>query len=95
MVLERERGRVGGGGERKREREREIGCLLYLPQLGIEPASWVCALIGDQTFNLSVYETMLQPTELHSPGLKHFLIVFSFMCLTLQPMVYLIDFVFK
>ena len=43
----------------EREREREIG---------IKPSTQVCALTRDQTLNLLVYGTTLQPTEPHSQG---------------------------
>ena len=35
---------------------------------GIEPVTWVCALMGNQTQDLSVYGTRLQPTEPLWPG---------------------------
>ena len=62
--------------ERKEEREREtemerntsVGCLLYMPQLGIEPAAEVCALTGDLTHDFSVHGTTLHPTETHWSG---------------------------
>ena len=52
-----ERGKRKKEGERKTERERErnmdmkekhqlVAFLKYMPQLGIEPANWVCALTG-------------------------------------------------
>ena len=62
--------------EREREREASmwesniIGCLSYAPQLGTEPATLACALTRDWTCSLSVYKTMLQPTEPHWPGLN-------------------------
>ena len=39
-----ERGRVGREGGSERERETLICCLPYMPQLGIEPTTSVCAL---------------------------------------------------
>ena len=49
-----------------------IGCLLYAPHLEIEPEAYVCALTGNQTSNLLVYETMLQPTEPGGQGYLYF-----------------------
>ena len=40
-----------------------MGCLLYVPQPGIEPAASVCALTGTQKCSLVVYGTRHQPTE--------------------------------
>ena len=60
------------GGRRGRERERErlilIGCLLYTPQKGIEPATQICALAGNQTLKLLLQGVILQPTKLPSQG---------------------------
>ena len=82
------RGRLGGsGGRRERESEREtdrqtdievsekhqLVAISYVPWPGIELATWGCALIGNWTHDLSVYGTMLQQTELHWPGWRHFL----------------------
>ena len=58
-------------GGRERNRETLIGCLLLVPWLGTEPATQVCALTGDQTYNLLVYGRMLHPADL--PGQGHFL----------------------
>ena len=44
----------------------------FLYALGIEPATWVCALTGNQTHNISIYRTMLQTTEPHWPGSRYF-----------------------
>ena len=58
-----------------RERERDInvretliGCLLYVPQQGSAPATYVCSQARDQTHNLSVHGMMLHPTELPGQG---------------------------
>ena len=49
MLLEREREE---GRERNIDvRERDIS---WFPELEIEPATWVCALTGNQTHNTSV-----------------------------------------
>ena len=40
--------------EKKGERETLIGCFLNAPELGNKPTTWVCALTGNQTRNLSV-----------------------------------------
>ena len=60
------------------EREAFFGCPLYVtrqgsyvPGLGTEPASYLCALTGNRTHNLLVYGTTLHPTEPHQPGLKY------------------------
>ena len=71
LILERKEGK-----ERERNidvRETSIGCLLYTPQLGIEPATLECALTQNQTHNLLVYGMMLQPTE--PPGQSCMLLV--------------------
>ena len=65
LTLEKEEGR---GREQERERETSmwetsIGCLLYMPWPDFIPATQVCALTGDRTQNLLVYETMFQTTE--------------------------------
>ena len=52
------------------ERETLIGCLPYVPQPEIKPATQASALTGNQTPRLSVYRTTLQPTEPHWPGLS-------------------------
>ena len=49
-------------------RKTLIGCLSHIPRLGIEPATWVCALTGNRTGSISVNGTMLQPTVPHQPG---------------------------
>ena len=45
------------------ERETLITCLLYAPQLGMEPATEACTQTENRTRNLLTYRTMLQPTE--------------------------------
>ena len=53
MLLERQ-------GERESERERNIDvrekhklvAFLYAPRLGIEPATWICAMTGNRTHDL-------------------------------------------
>ena len=40
----------------------------YIPLQGIKPTTWVCALTENWTCSLSVYGTMLQPTEPYQPG---------------------------
>lgn len=37
-------------------------------QPGMEPVIWICTLTQNQTHDLSVYETMHQPTEPHQLG---------------------------
>ena len=60
MLIEfKERGMEGEKDGEKHQCERNID--LLPPQ---------CALTGNQTHNLSVFGTMLQPTEPHQPGLK-------------------------
>ena len=50
-------------------RERHwLVAFLYMPWRRIEPATWVCALTGNQAHDLSFQATVLQPTELHPPG---------------------------
>ena len=57
--------------ERERERERER-CIafLYTPQAqwGMKFATWICALIRNQTCGLLVHRKTCQPTEPHEPG---------------------------
>ena len=50
---------------RGRERETSIGWLPYAPQLGIESATYICDLTGNQTPNILVYKMTLQPTKPH------------------------------
>lgn len=57
---------------REREKETSMGCLPYSSQPGIEPATWVSALIGNQTHDLLVHRTTLQPIEPHWPGQEFF-----------------------
>ena len=60
-----------------RERKRNIDvrethqlvAFLCAPRPGIKPATWVCALTGNQTCDFSVYRMTLQPAEPHRPGL--------------------------
>lgn len=47
-----------GKGKGEREREISIGCLLHVPQ-----TTQVCALISNQTHDLSVHGTTLQPSH--------------------------------
>ena len=42
---------------------------LPCPRPGIEPATSVCMLTGNQTHNLLICRMMLQPTEPHQQGL--------------------------
>ena len=43
-----------------------------MPQLGIEPTTQACALIGNQTHDLLMYETALQPnSERYDPQLEN------------------------
>ena len=53
-------------GKYQCKRKTSIGCFLYAPRMGIKPATWVCALIGNGTHNILVYGTVLQSSE--SPG---------------------------
>ena len=66
--LFRERGREGEReGEKHRcERETYIGCLSYAPQPGTKPATQACALIENQTSDLSLCGTM--PNQLSHTG---------------------------
>ena len=41
-----------------------------MPQLRIKPTTQACALTRDQTRNILVYGTMLQPTDSLSQGLS-------------------------
>lgn len=57
------RERKGGSG---REVERNID---WLPPACLpEPATWICALIGNQICHLLVYGMRLLPTKPHQPG---------------------------
>ena len=56
------------GEKHQCERETLIGCLSYRPQPGTKPATQVCAVIGNQTGDLSAYQRMLPPTGQHCPG---------------------------
>ena len=58
-------------GEKHRcDRETLTGCLLYVPQPGIEPTAWICTLTRNQTCDFLVYRLTLRPTEPHWPGQK-------------------------
>ena len=53
----------GRGEERERDinmKETLTGCLLYMPQLGIKPSTWVCVLMGNQIHDFLAYGMMLQ-----------------------------------
>ena len=54
--------------ERERERETLIGCLPFAPQPGVKPATYVCALTGNQATHFLMYEKMFQATESPGPG---------------------------
>lgn len=58
--------------ERESEkREREGGRSGWLPHVswhGMKPITWACALIGNQTGDLSVHWDNTQPTKRHWPG---------------------------
>ena len=55
----------------------EIGCLPNMLWLGIEHTTWACVLPADQTHNLLVFRTMLQPTESSSQDCLCFFNIFS------------------
>ena len=62
-ILER-----GRGVERERDthidvRQKHHSVASHAPWPGIKPATYVCALTGDQTCNILVQGTMLQPNE--------------------------------
>ena len=57
-----------GKGGRRRGRETSIGRFLYSPEPGIEPTTWACALIGNQTRNLLVSSMMLNQLSHASQG---------------------------
>ena len=62
-----------GGREIGREtsmQERNTYQLFYILPNGTKPPTQACALTRDQTHDLSVYGTTLQPTEPHGPVLK-------------------------
>ena len=63
----RERGREST----RKEEKHLICCLSHMPWPGTEPTTPACALTGNQTCDLLVYGTVLQPTELHRPRLYH------------------------
>ena len=61
----RERGKEGEkeGENHWCERKTLIGCLSHAPWLRAEPTTQACALIRNQTRDLLVYGTTLQPTK--------------------------------
>ena len=62
LILEREEKRKGR--ERKIDvREKHLSVASYVPRPGAKPAMWVCVLTENQTHDISVDGTMLQPTE--------------------------------
>ena len=63
--------------ERRRGEETEtlISCLPNVLQSRIEPTTSVFSLSGNQTSNLLVYGTTIEPTEIPSPGYVHPLVV--------------------
>ena len=81
LLLERE-GERETERERKRERETDregerhqveretLVAFLYVPRLGMESTTWLCALMENQTHNFLVYGMMLQPTEPSWPWVK-------------------------
>lgn len=69
LLLILEKGRGKHRCEKQRDRETSIGFLPYLPRPGIEPATWVCALTGNQTQDLLVHRMTLQPNGSYWP--KH------------------------
>ena len=67
------KGRRDRERERKRETwtwERNVGWLLccMCPNRGIKPTTWIRALTRNQTHDLLVYGSTLQPTEPYQPG---------------------------
>ena len=67
MFFHSVRDREGEREKHQREREITTGCLPQAPQLETQNLR-VCP-DGDQTCNLLVYGTILQPTEAHPTGL--------------------------
>ena len=67
--------------ERGREREILISCLANATRQGIKPITQVCALTGNQTHNLLVYEMTLQLSH-PARALSTFI---QIICLILQP----------
>ena len=54
---------------REGEKEKEIlVAFLYVFWLVLKPATWVCVLTWNQTCDLLVNGTVLQPTEPYRPG---------------------------
>ena len=87
LLVFRERGRRG-----ERERERYRSAAPHAPWVGIEPRSWVCALVGNWTSNVLLHRTMLQLTEPPRQGLiisfdaqKFFILMKSNLFLLLLP----------
>ena len=70
LVDFRKRRRAGEGKKPQRERETSIVCLLYVPQLGTEPAVQACAPTKSQTRDLWCFGMSLQPIEPHWLGLE-------------------------
>lgn len=53
----------------QRGREPSLGCLLYTPQLGIEPITQACALSGNRTIHLLLCGTVLNQLNHTHQGL--------------------------
>lgn len=73
MFIVFRKSKPAGGGMRAGWEETSIwetliSCFLYMLQLGTEPEIWICALTRNWTYNLVVYGTTLQATELPSQG---------------------------
>lgn len=67
----------------QRERKTSIGCLLYVPQPEVLPATYLCALTKNRTHNFLMYGIMLQPTWPYQLGhyiilIKHFYVFGGF-----------------
>ena len=62
LLLEREED-IDVRAKHQCETETLIGCLLYIPQVGVEPTTWVCALAGNWIHGHLVHRLMFQPTE--------------------------------
>ena len=64
----------GQEGERERNRygkETWIGCLLYVPQLGTQPATQACALDQESNWRPFALRADSQPTEPHWSGASY------------------------
>ena len=60
------RDRVRGGGRNiDVKKKQQSVAFLHAPQAGIKPATWLCALTGNRTCDLSIYGPILQLTEPH------------------------------